>query len=211
VTQRPIYWQDVDLKAWHPLRYSPLLRSDFSPRSINDPTHPLDLNNLAYNVAALGEKSVFRLLDDVISPLAGSRRYVTRTIETAERHFRRQPDEWISEGSRVADLPHLTVTDYSFTSQGNLQRVDRAVDWMQDRTAELNGRLVAPLSPDPQPLPGPINRTVDAAQLTFWETYRFGQRTAMQTLDEGLLNGIENGTDRMLNVLRRIPAEVVVE
>lgn len=208
---QPVFWRELDLGAWRRLDYTPLERSRLLPRSIHNPSHGLDLNNLAYDVASVSDLSVFRLLDDVVSPLAGRRDTVTGLVERSESFFRKRDEVLVAQGARVPDVPGLALADYSVTSQGNLQRVDRALDWVQDVGEAVDDRLAAPLRRDSLPLTEPVNRGVDAVQHGFWETYRFGQRVVIHLVDERLLNGIENGADRMLNSLRRIPAEIVIE
>ena len=208
---QPVHWEDVDLGAWRPLQYQPLERSDLLPRSVHDPHRFSDLNNLAYDVAIIGDWSVFRLLDDVVAPVAGSRRYVTRSVERSESFFRKRPDQWVSRGARVPDVPGLALSDYTFTSQGNLVRVDRAIDWVQHRSESLDKRLAARIDRESLPLTRPLNRSVDVIQFAFWETYRFGQRVIMRFADEHLLNRIENATDRMLNGFATVPSEIILD
>jgi hypothetical protein len=56
-----------------------------------------------------------------------------------------------------------------------------------------------------------LNRGIDGVQNAFWDVYRFGQRVAVELLDEVVLNGIENNIDNLRNTGRNIPAEVLVE
>jgi hypothetical protein len=205
---QPVYWDDVDLQAWQALPYRELTQSRLLPRTIHQPEKPLDLNNLAYGLATIPELSVFRIMDDVISPLSGGARPLTALVERTDAFFRSRPDEVLAQGARVPDVPNVALADYSVTSQGNLQRMDRAIDWMQDCGERMDDRLAMPLNLQSLPLTGPVNWTVDAAQYTFWETYRFGQRVVIKLVDETLLNSVETGADRALNGFRRIPNEV---
>jgi hypothetical protein len=86
--------------------------------------------------------------------------------------------------------------------------MDRAIDWMQNCGELVDHKLATPLKRQSLPLTGPVNWTVDAAQYTFWETYRFGQRVVIKLVDETLLNTVESGADRALNSFRRIPNEI---
>ena len=208
---RPVHWEDVDLDAWRPIPYEPLDRSDLLPRSVHDPNRFGDLNNLAYDVATIGDWSVFRLLDDVVAPVAGGRRYVTRSVERSETFLRGRPAEWISGGARVPNVSGLALSDYTVTSQGNIVRVDRAIDWVQQRTLTLDDQLAARIDRESLPLTRPVNRSVDAIQFGFWETYRFGQRVMMRLVDEQLLNRIEDGTDRVLNAFDSVPSEIILD
>jgi hypothetical protein len=209
--KQPVYWQDVDLGAWQALTYVPLSSSDLKPMSINSPNRAFDLSNIAYGVTTLGDLTVFRLADDIMSPVAGDRRYVQGAVERTEAFFRRRPQELVSQGSRVPDVSGISLTDYSVTSQGNLQRMDRAVDWMQGVGEKLDDRLASPFQRESLPWTGPFNQGIDATQEGFWELYRFGQRTIIRTLDEQVLNRVEDGVDRTLNVWRRVPSEVIIE
>lgn len=211
VALRPVYWDEVDLRAWRALPYQELSRSELLPRSINRPGHVLDLNNLAYGLATIPDMSVFRIMDDVVSPLSGGRQPVTAMVERTEAFFRRRPGQVVAQGARVPDVTGVALADYSFTSQGNLQRVDRAIDWMQDCSELVDDHLATPLQRPSLPLTRPLNQGVDAAQYTFWELYRFGQRVVIKLVDETMLNGIEHGADRALNSFRRIPNEVMDE
>ena len=73
VRDRPMYWQDFDLHAWQPLNYTPSAEYEHLPLSINQPGSGWDLNNIAYNALSIGDWSVFRLVDDVLSPLNPAR------------------------------------------------------------------------------------------------------------------------------------------
>lgn len=207
-SSQPVYWEEVDLRAWQPLTYRELSRSELLPRTIHHPEKPLDLNNLAYGLATIPELSIFRIMDDVISPLSGGARPITTLVERTDAFFRRQPQAVLAQGARVPDVPNVALADYSVTSQGNLQRVDRAIDWMQDCGELVDQQLATPFRRQSLPLTGAVNWTVDAAQYTFWETYRFGQRVVIKLVDETVLNTVEAGADRALNGFRRIPNEV---
>ncbi len=208
VHSQPVYWDQVDLQAWRPLTYRELSRSALLPRTIHRPGQPLDINNIAYGLATIPDMSVFRIMDDVVSPLSGGRQPVSTLVEKTEAFFRRRPDPVVAQGAQVPDVTSVSLADYSLTSQGNLQRVDRAIDWMQNCGEVMDQQLATPLNRETLPLTRPVNRGVDAVQYTFWEMYRFGQRVVIQVVDEGMLNSIEHGTDRALNGLRRIPNEI---
>ena len=208
VYSQPVYWDQVDLQAWRPLEYRQLSSSALLPRSINRPGKVLDLNNIAYGVATIPDLSVFRIMDDVVSPLSGGRQPVSTLVERTESFFRRRPDQVVAQGARVPDVTGVSLADYSLTSQGNLQRVDRAIDWVQDCGELMDEQLASPLRMESMPLTRPVNLGVDAAQYTFWETYRFGQRVIIKLVDETVLNNIEHGADRALNGFRRIPNEI---
>jgi hypothetical protein len=204
----PVYWQELDLNSWQQLEYTPLQRSALMPRSIHRPNSLIDINNIAYGVVMIPDLSIFRLMDDVISPVSGGRQPMTAFADNVEAMFRRRPNALVSQGAQVADVPGVALADYSMTSQGNLQRMDRAIDWMQHAGSAIDQRLAAPLRRETLPLTRPLNRSVDLAQQGFWELYRFGQRTAIRVVDELVLNGVEDGTGRMLNAMRPVPNEL---
>jgi len=205
---QPVYWNDVNLQAWQRLNYTPLDRSLLLPRSINRPEALIDINNIAYGVVMIPDLSIFRIMDDVISPVSGGRQPMTAMADNVEGFLRRRPNPLVSQGAMVPDVPGVALADYSFTSQGNLQRMDRAIDWVQNAGTAIDQKLAAPLKRETLPLTRPLNRGVDAAQQGFWEVYRFGQRTAIKAVDELVLNGVEDGTGRMLNAMRPVPNEI---
>jgi hypothetical protein len=104
-----------------------------------------------------------------------------------------------------------TIGDYSFTSAGNIKRIDGVIDWLQHRVNEVDGVLARPFGG--QQLPGvtTANKVVDGFQWWFWDTYQFGQRVVGEYLDEGLLNGVEDAADRNLNQSHLLPAQMIVE
>ena len=113
----------------------------------------------------------------------------------------------MGEAAGVVDLSGLTLGDYSQTSIGHVKRVDRAIDWIQDRSSEIDQAMVSPIGYRQSPPAKILNGGVDGAQFVIWETYRFVQRVTMQILDEKILNGIENVTDKSVNHFRTVPAE----
>jgi hypothetical protein len=204
----PVYWPELDLRSWQRLNYTPLERSVLMPRSIHRPDSLIDINNIAYGVVMIPDLSVFRLMDDVISPVSGGRQPMTALADRVEGFLRRRPNALVSQGAQVADVPGVALADYSMTSQGNLQRMDRAIDWVQRAGSAIDQQLATPLKRESLPLTRPVNRAVDTAQHGFWELYRFGQRTAIKVVDELVLNSVEDGTGRMLNAMRPIPNEL---
>ncbi|MFG0295707.1 MAG: alkaline phosphatase family protein, partial [Maioricimonas sp. JB045] len=189
---RPVFWHDLDLQGWRPLEYRRRSASPYRPVLVNNPEHPLDLNNVMYDLMLLADLSLIRVLDDVVSPLAGQRRLIVNTVGKAEQFFRTQPKRWVADTPSVLDVQNVTLSDYSITSQGNLQRIDRAVDWVQIRGQEFESEVTQHV---PLPyLPGGrlVNRTIDGVQQTFWDVYRFGQRLVIEVVDEGIVNGVED-------------------
>ena len=205
------YWRDVDLQAWQSLDYVPLDPYSGLPKTINDSNNPWDLNNVAYNVMSIGDWSIFRLADDAASMMTPGQTQFTPRLEKMEQGLPQQtPRPWMGEGVRALDLPGLTLGDYSMTSGGNMSRANNTVDWLQGRGASIDNRLSSRVNaPTVTGIPL-INRGIDGVQETFWDIYRFGQRVAVEILDEVVLNGVENNIDSVRNSGRRIPAEVIV-
>ena len=206
-----ITWNDVDLQSWSSLCYSPTPASRFRPRSINSPDHPFDLSNAIYNVAAVADTSVFRVLDDVIAPLSQSRPGpTTRAVEGHERRLGRSSYRWLSEGSRAANLSEVALSDYTPYSLGNLWRISSGVDWAQARVNTLDGKFARQTGQCQTRANRRIHHGVDSTQQGFWEAYRLGQRLVIRTVDETVVNGLENTADRFINAGRGVPAEVLV-
>ena len=210
LTSRPVNWQDIDLGGWAAIPYQPLGESSFKPASINHTESPLDLTNAAYNVVAIADMSVFRIFDDVLSPLhataePGPAQSKTDRIDTRMRHSARP---LLKDVAPALNVPEFSISDYSVTSLGNLQRANKAVDWLQGRGRELDRKLVEPRGKTESTPAWIVNQTVDGTQSAFWEVYRLGQRLVIKTVDETLINGAENTVDRTLNSWRQSPAVV---
>lgn len=205
---RAVFWDSVDLKAWQPVSYEPVAKYPDQPLTINHPASPYDLNNLAYNAALLTELSVFRIMDDVISPLTRGRKPFMTATDRVDLLLRHHRSAWVSESANVIDLTNATFWDYQPTSQTNIRRIDSAVDYVQHRSLDIE-RKVADVTEQPG-LPGSrlLHGSVDATQKGFWNLYGFGQRTLVQFLDETLIQNVENFTDRTLNATRPMPAEI---
>jgi len=205
---KAVYWDSVDLNAWQPVSYEPVPEYPFQPLTINHPGSPYDLNNVVYNGLLLTELSIFRIMDDVVSPLTRGRRpFMTATdqVDLALRHSRH---EWVSESANVIDLTNATIWDYQLTSQTNMRRINAAVDYVQSRGKDVEQEVAGATGRESLPGLSLLNRSVDTTQYGFWSLYGFGQRTLVQFLDETLIQGIENGTDRTLNAVRPMPAEI---
>jgi hypothetical protein len=240
VRDRPMFWQDIDLRAWQPLSYTPAAEYPHMPISMNHPGSGWDINNIAYNALSIGDWSIFRMVDDILTPLnprrpnssaaadedgegvassATLRKHgdsvsipgVSMTVEAVDRRAAHSRRPWIGDGMRALNVPEVSLSDYSPTSLGNMKRVDEVVDWLQERGTRLDDKL-ATRAHHRTVLGAPATNTViDGVQAGFWETYRFAQRIGVQLLDEVLLNGIENGVDSSINAFRTTPAEVIVE
>jgi hypothetical protein len=210
---RPVYWHDVDLQAWKPLDYEPLANYEHLPQSINRPESPFDLNNIAYSVLSIADYNILAVFDDITFPLSGGRngRYsVTRAVERADARARRAKSPQVAEAAQAFDAAQVTVGDYTVRSLGNMKRIDGTVDWVQNRGMEVERKVASPIGRESLPGTAIAHGIVDVAQIGFWEVYRFAQRVIVGVLDETVLNGIENTTDRAINRFDRQPAEIVV-
>ena len=207
---RPVYWHEVDLGAWHRLSYQTLPKYPHLPLTVNDPNSRLDLNNMAYNAAALTEINVIRLFDDVLSPLGDdSRAPLLPRMERADLRMRTSARPWVAELPGVIKLPLLTIGDYSQTSAGNMRRLDAGVNWLQARSRSIDRKLATPWGRAALPGTPLVHGAIDGVQAGGWELYRFSQRVAVQVLDEMLINRTEDSLDRLINVPRRQPSEIV--
>jgi len=207
----PVYWSNVDLHAWDGLDYQPSAPSANLPISINRPSSPFDLTNIAYNLVTIGELSVLRLFDDMMFPLAEDEKGVSHAVQRAESRMRGVPIAPVAQAAGVLDVSGLSLADYNPTSQGNLQRFGRAIDWAQQRGRNIDEATASNAKQLRTKATGRTHTVIDSLQAGFWETYRFGQRIFIQILDEKILNSIENGTDRAINVLRSRPSEIIID
>ncbi len=207
----PLYWDDVDLDAWRQISYTPAAASRHKPFTINRPQSAFDLNNVVYNAATVTELSVFRLFDDVTAPLVGREEVVTGGVEAASRYTRHYEEDWVAQGAQAINVSELTIGDYSMTSLGNLRRADGLIDWTQTRSQNLDRHIATRVGRENLPGSPVVHTTIDATQAGVWEVYRFVQRVAIEVLDETVLNGIENSTDRAVNAFRRTPSEIRAE
>ncbi|MBS0262774.1 MAG: alkaline phosphatase family protein, partial [Planctomycetes bacterium] len=205
------YWQDVDLRAWQPLSYTPSSVYPHLPKSINQPQSGWDLNNIAYNAISIGDWSVFQLMDTVLSPLTPGKARIEPTVDALDRRAAHAKRPWVGNGVRALNVPEVSLSDYSPTSSGNMRRVDETVDWLQERGTRLDKKLAQKVHHN-SVLGSPVsNKAIDTIQSGFWETYRWISRMGIEILDEKVLNGVENGVDATVNTFRKTPSEVVVE
>ena len=199
----PMIWQDVDLGAWAPRQYSPREVYPVQPKSVNRPDSFWDLNNAAKNALSVTELSVNRLFDDTVR-LIGFRQRPTRTV------YRWTRSELDRNGVTLPDLQlnKVSLGDYSWYSSGNLQRINNGTDWVQEKIAAADKTLAAPLGARTV-LGTPLtNGAIDAVQYSAWELRRVGTYAASTVLDRWLLDGLEDRTDRVINMKLGEPAEL---
>ncbi len=206
----PVYWEDIDLHAWNNLRYDPLNQYENALYSSHDPDSSYDVNNIAYNVFGLGNLNAFRLVDDILFPFS-EKKPLTSMVQKFDSDSRRSSNPVIAQTAQALNVPNLVISDYNFTSLGNLKRIDRSIDWIQSRGRELDSKLAGMLGQEETPPSQVLNKSIDVTQSGFWEVYRFGQRVVVQVLDETILNSIENQTDRSVNYFSKMPEEIEVK
>ena len=207
---QPVFWDDVDLKAWNPLHYRRSTHSAYRPVSSNRPNSPWDINNIAYNLISASDLSVLRIGDAIAFPFSGGNGRAINTVEQGETLLREKRKYWLLGGLETLDASGLSLGDYNLTSLGNLQRANRLVDYVQESNIEVSKRMGRFIGQPQLPGTTAVHQSVDFVQDTFWDLYRFGQRVIVQVLDETLLNGLENQTDKVINRFRREPAEIRV-
>ncbi len=134
VRERPVYWNDIDLGAWKPLSYTPSAEYDHLPISMNHPYSGWDINNITYNAMSIGDWSVFRIVDDVLSPLTPGRLKPRRPVETAEPITASARPRSDRKGIDGISVPSVSVT---------VDKVDRRAahshkTWVGDGVRALN-------------------------------------------------------------------------
>jgi hypothetical protein len=178
---------------------------------VHHPYSPWDIHNVAYNLISVSDFNVLRFFDEAVSPLDNGRPIFTQSVDWVNDKVRHSSVAPVSDSAEVLDVSTTTIGDYSFTSAGNLKRIDAAIDWMQNRANEVDGAVARPFGVDHTLGMKAANKVVDGVQYWFWDTYRFGQRVVGEWLDEGVLNGVESAADRKLNESRLLPAEMIID
>jgi len=209
--ERPVFWHDVDLKAWRPLSYTPAPEYEHMPLSMNHPGSGWDINNIVYNAMSIGDWSVFQLVDSVLSPVAPGKTNIDPTIDAFDRRAEHARKPWVGNAVHALNVPEVSLSDYSPTSVGNMRRVDQTVDWIQERGTRLDHKIANKVHRNSVLGSRATNTVIDSIQGGFWEGYRWLSRVGVQIVDELLLNNIENGVDGSINAFRTTPAEVIVE
>jgi len=169
------------------------------------------VHNMAYNLMSISDFNVLRIFDDVLSPFDNGRPIVTEAFGWVGNQCRHSSVPAISDAANVLDVSTTTIGDYSFTSAGNMKRMDGTIDWLQNRVKAVDGVVSQQFGREQSPGVVAINKAIDGVQWWFWDTYQFGQRITAEWLDEGVLNSIEDATDRSINQSRQQPAQIIVE
>jgi hypothetical protein len=208
---RPVYWDDVDLKAWKKL--DPALRPEYEhrPLTVHHPYSPYDMHNMAYDLLSISDFNVLRFFDEALSPFDNGRPVVTQAFGWVGDHFRHSSVPAIADAADALDVSTTTIGDYSFTSAGNMKRVDGTIDWLQHRLSAVDGAVARQFGSEQTPGVAAANKLVDGAQWWFWDVYQFSQRVAAEWIDEGVLNSIQDTADRGLNQSRLQPAQIIVD
>jgi arylsulfatase A-like enzyme len=208
---RPLYWDDVDLKAWKKL--DPALRPVYEhrPLTVVHPYSPFDIHNVAYDLLSVSDFNLLRFFDDALSPFDNGRPIVTQSFEWVGGQFRHSSIPAIGDAADALDVTTTTIGDYTFTSAGNMKRIDGTIDWLQHRLNAVDGAVARQFGAEQSPGVMAVNKAVDGVQWWFWDVYRFSQRVTGEWIDEGVLNSIESSTDRTLNQSRLQPAQIIVD
>jgi hypothetical protein len=212
----PVYWSDVDLKAWAPIRYEPRPEYPLDWAPVHRFDNPWDLHNLVHNVTTLSDIEFTRVADDAIHAFAGDRAGVTDGFNRLDERIdaRRNTDtagRWLAEGNHALQLRHIAFGDFGYTSSGNWKRGNLLIDWVQYRYEELDQGLARPLQL-PTVVGAPVaNRGIDAAQGMLEGGRQFLERTILWLVSDQVVNSIENGIGSLRNWGKATPAEVVVD
>lgn len=209
--RRPVYWDDIDLKAWTRLDSASRPEYEHKPVMVHNPNSPFDLHNFAYNVLALSDINVLRACDDVLSPFDNGRPILQQGLGWIGEKFHHSGIAPVADAADALDLTTTTIGDYSFTSVGNVKRMDGAIDWFQNRVNSIDRAVCRPFGREQSPGIAAVNKAIDRTQWWFWETYRVGQRTIAEWLDEGVLDTMEDAAAHSINRKRMQPAEIVVD
>jgi Type I phosphodiesterase / nucleotide pyrophosphatase len=208
--RRPIYWDDVDLKAWQKLSYNGLPKYEHMPLTVKHPYSPFDIHNIAYDLVSISDFNALKLMDDAISPVANGRPVLTKSVEWGEAQMRWSGIPALRDTEDALDVSTTTIGDYSPTSVGNVKRIDGVIQWVQNRATALDSVVARPFGLQNTPGTVLVNKVVDGTRWWMWDAYRYGERLGGELLDEKLLNKLEDVTDKNLNRFRLLPAEIVV-
>jgi arylsulfatase A-like enzyme len=207
---RPVYWEDVDLKAWKKLGLASRPEFEHRPLTLHHPYSRYDMHNMAYNLISISDFNLLRLFDDALSPLDNGQPVVTQTFDWIGDQFRHSGIPAVSDAANALDVSTTTIGDYTFTSAGNIKRIDGTIDWLQNRVKAVDGIFARQFGREQSPGVIAVNKAIDGAQWWFWDTYQVGQRIAGEFIDEGVLNTVEDGADRAINQSRLEPAQIIV-
>ena len=207
---RPIYWDDLDLKAWQKLSYNGLPQYEHMPLTVRNPNSPLDAHNIAYNLLSISDINALGILDTAVSPFDNGRPIFTKSVEWGEAKLRRSGVPALRDAEDSLDVSTTTIGDYSPFSVGNVKRMDSVIDWMQGRVTMIDSLVARPFGRQNTPGMVLVNKAVDQTQWWLWDAYRFGERVVGGFVDEKLLNSLQDGVDKNLNRFRLQPAEIVV-
>ena len=206
----PVYWDDLDLKAWQKLSYNGLPQYEHMPLTVRNPNSPFDIHNIAYDLFSISDFNALRIADDAVSPLTNGRPVATKSVEWGEARLRWSGIPALRDAEEALDVSTTTIGDYSPTSVGNVKRMDGVIQFIQNRATAIDSVVARPFGLENTPGTVVLNKAVDGTRWWLWEAYRFGSRLGGELVDEKLLNAIQDGVDKNLNRFRLQPAEIVV-
>jgi arylsulfatase A-like enzyme len=206
----PIYWDDLDLKAWQKLSYNGLPQFEHMPLTVHHPNSPFDVHNIAYDLFSISDFNALRIVDEGISPVTNGRPIATKSVEWAEKKLRRSGIPALRDAEDSLDVSTTTIGDYSPTSVGNVKRMDGVIQWIQNRTTAIDSAVARPFGRENTPGTVFVNKAVEGTRWWLWDAYNYGSRLAGELFDEKILSTVEDSIDKNLNRFRLQPAEIVV-
>lgn len=209
VSSMPLYWQDVDMHAWSSIPWEPRDIYPRQPKSVNQPMNFWDLSNLTYNVASVREVSVNCIVDDT------SRFVITRLLQQQSREdqslkvFYRKSRQDLDDGPLdvpQSQLNKIALGDYSWTSEGNLNRGRRLISWAWNRTKKIDAVVSSPFGSKSFLGTEIAEKAIDTADYSANELRRVGSRLAVQAADQWVLSNAEDSVNRIINAGEAAPA-----
>lgn len=205
----PQYWQNVDLDGWLSISWEPRPVYPVQPRSVNQPMNFWDLSNLTYNTASVREVSVNRILDDT------SRFVTTRVLQQRARKDKplqelyREGRQTLNEseiGAPQFRLNKVALGDYSWTSEGNLDRASGVVSWAWEKAHKFDEAVSSPFGKKSYLGTDIAEKALEDAGYSAREVRRVGSRVAAQLVDRWALSGLEDTADQLINNRNAQPA-----
>jgi len=190
-----------------PYARTPEIASDW--KFLHDSRNPLDAHNLVADVVFFGSNSLVKLTDEVGQVFTGKdsaelRRRINSVVWT-----RRKPSLKVGSAGRgilqAVRLDKWSVNDTistatgNYLSMGNLLRVGRVIDCVQDGTSEVDQAISRPLKLPTVLGTKIVNPVVDDLQEVVSGTVAFVGRTIYRIVDDILIDGIEGIGEFFIN------------